>query len=98
MHVHGTQMNQQAAVNAVEAAQRVAAKREAEGVRKELVESASELAAESELSEAYVVTLRRDSRRQSKRRNQQNQQQAQQDQQQEQSDAEESDQHISGWA
>lgn len=42
MHVHGTQMNPYAALDALRSAQKTAAKRQAELVRKELLESASE--------------------------------------------------------
>ena|ERR1700722_3054832 len=99
MHVHGVQMNPYSALNAVQSAQKAAAAREAEMVRKGLLESASELAGECELSEAYTVKLRKDSRRQPKQRNRQNQdnQQAQQEQQ-EQTDSEETNSRISGWA
>lgn len=93
MHVHGSQMNPYTALNAVQSAQKAAAAREAEIVRKDLLESASELAGDCELSEAYVVRLRKDSRRQSKQQNQQNQQN-----QQEQPGSEEADSHISDWA
>ena len=96
MHVHGVQMNPYSALNAVQSAQKAAAAREAEMVRKNLWESASELAGEPELSEADTVKLRKDSRRQSKQRNQQNQENQQE--QQEQTDSEETNSHISGWA
>jgi hypothetical protein len=99
MHVHGIQLNPYMALNAVQSAQKAAAAREAEMVRKSLLESASELAGEAEFSEAYVVKLRKDSRRQSKQRNRQNQQDQQvQRKQQEQADSEETARHISGWA
>ena len=99
MHVHGVQMNPYSALNAVQSAQKAAAAREAEIVRKNLGESALELAGEPELSEAYTVKLRKDSRKQSKQRNQQNQEnQRTQQEQQEQTDSEEPNSHISGWA
>jgi len=99
MHVHRGQMNSYTPLNQVQSAQKAAAAREAEIVRKNLLESASELAADAELSEAYVVKLRKDSRRQSKQRSQQNQQNQQnQQQEQEQPDSDEAGSHLSGWA
>ena len=51
MHVHATQPNPYAQLDALRSAQKTAAKREAESVRKELLESASELNADfSDLS------------------------------------------------
>jgi hypothetical protein len=72
MHVHATQVNPYAALDALRSAQKAESRREAELVRKELLDSASELAGEPELSDACVVKLeaRQGSQRQSRRRNQ----------------------------
>jgi hypothetical protein len=98
MHVHGVQTNPYAALDALRSAQKTAARREAELVRKELLESASELAGESELSDACVVRLeaRQESRRQSRRRNQQKEHS--QPRQEEPADSDVDDNHLSDWA
>ncbi len=56
MHVHPNQVNPNAQLDAMYAAQKAAAKREAERTRKKLFEFASELAAEMD-EEACVVQL-----------------------------------------
>jgi hypothetical protein len=56
MRVHQNQVNPNAQLDAMYAAQRAAAKREAERTRKKLVDSASELAGEAD-TEACVVKL-----------------------------------------
>jgi hypothetical protein len=107
MHVHGTQMNPYAALDALRSAQRAEAKREAELVRKELMESASELAGKSDLSDACMIKVadreeedrkeaRQESQRQPRRQNQQKEQNRQN--QEEPTDSEEDDQHHSDWA
>jgi hypothetical protein len=113
MHVHGTQINPYPALDALRSAQRAEARREAELVRKGLTEAASELAGESDLSDACVVQLEdreegQEPHHQQKRRDQQKEQnrpkseQPQKDSQQEQResplDAEEGDSHLSDWA
>ena len=97
MHVHSTQVNPYAALDALRSAQRANAKREAEMVRKELMESASELAGESDISDACIVKLekRGESEKRPKRRNQKEQNRAEQ---QEPNDSEEVDHHVSDWA
>lgn len=93
MHIHASQISPYAALDALRLAQRNAAKQEAERVRTELLESASELAGED-----CVVRLeaRSDSQKQPKRRNQRNGQNSQKER--EQPDAEEPESHISDWA
>jgi hypothetical protein len=98
MHLHGIQTNPYAALDALRSAQKTAARREADLVRKELLESASELAGESELSDACVVRLeaRQESRKQPRRRNQQKEQS--QPKREEPADATADDNHLSDWA
>jgi hypothetical protein len=105
MHIHATQPNPYAALDALRSAQKTAAKREAELVRKELMESASEIAGEAELSDTCVLQVdsRQDSQRKSKRRNQQNRRNSEQDPEQQiletnQDDSEEVESHLSDWA
>jgi hypothetical protein len=97
MHIHGPQMNPYAALDALRSAQKTAARREAELVRKELLESASELAGESDLSDACVIKIeaRRGSQRQPRRRNQQKEQGRSKE---EKSGSEGEEQHLSDWA
>jgi hypothetical protein len=57
MHVHTNQINPNAQLDALYAAGRTAAQREAASIRKKLSESASELAGEAESGEACVVRL-----------------------------------------
>jgi uncharacterized LabA/DUF88 family protein len=68
MRIHQNQVNPNAQLDAMHAAQKAAAKREAEKTRKKLFESASEVAADGD-SEAFVVQLeeRQDSDSPSKR-------------------------------
>jgi hypothetical protein len=98
MHLHGIQTNPYAALDALRATQKTAARREAELVRKELLESASALAGESELSDAYVVQIeaRRESQRQQRRRNRKKEQS--QPRPEEAADSDADDNHLSDWA
>jgi hypothetical protein len=97
MHAHSIQPNPYATIDALRSAQRTAAKREAESVRQELMESASELAGDSEVSDAYVARLegQTDERRSPKRRNQKEQSRQKQ---QDSADLEEPGRHLSDWA
>jgi hypothetical protein len=72
MHVHANQVNPNAPADALYAAERAAAKRAAEGTRKKLLESASELAGEAESEEGCVVKLgaREEAEEQAKPQNQ----------------------------
>lgn len=69
MHVHASQPNPYAQVDALRSAQRAAAKCEAAQVHKELIESASELVGESDFSDLAVAQAddRQESRRPPKR-------------------------------
>jgi hypothetical protein len=103
MHIHGPQMNPYATLDALRSAQKTAARREAELVRKELLESASEFAGESELSDACVIKIeeRRESQGQPRRRNQQKERTRPQQGDSTGSEGEGSeagDRHISDWA
>jgi hypothetical protein len=98
VHVHATQPNPYAALDSLRSAQKTAARREAELVRKELVESASELAGEPDLIDACVleVEARKESQRQPRRRNQQKDRNG--TKQEEPADGEEGGNHLSDWA
>lgn len=104
MHIHATQPNPYAALDALRSAQKTAALREAEMVRKELMESASELAGEANIDDSCVIQVesRQESQRQSKRRNRQNQQKSEQSAEHSaennQNNPEEAENHLSDWA
>jgi hypothetical protein len=98
MHIHATQVNPYAAADALRSAQRAEAKRAAEQVRQDLMESASELAGESDLSDACVVKLegREESQPRQKRRSRQNQPNPPKDEPA--AEGEEDTAHLSDWA
>jgi hypothetical protein len=102
MHIHATQPNPYAALDALRSAQKTEANREAERVRKRLMESASELEGESELSDACVVQVasKQESQGQSKRRGQRHDKNNDQKQPSPEDpvDPEEDDSHLSDWA
>jgi hypothetical protein len=108
MHIHATQPNPYAALDALRSAQKTAAQREAEMVRKELMESASELAGEAEDSCVIHVESRQESQRRSKRRNKKNQRNSEQQNSERHADkqgseqnndnSEEAESHLSDWA
>jgi hypothetical protein len=108
MHVHSTQPNPYAALDALRSAQKTAAKREAEMVRKELMESASEIAGDAEMAEmedtcVLQVDSRRQSQQQSKRRNRQGQRNSQPNtepavSETDQPNSEPGEDHLSDWA
>jgi len=79
MHIHANQINPNAQLDALYAAEKAAAQREAARTRKKLLEFASVLA--GELGEPCVVRLgaREESQEQRKRGNQQNQIEKKQD-------------------
>jgi hypothetical protein len=58
MHVHSNPINPNTQLDALYAAEKAAAKRAAESIRKKLLEFASELAGESDSEEGCVVRLR----------------------------------------
>jgi len=66
MHVHASQPNPYAQLDALRSAQRVAVRQEAERIRKELVESAAELVWESDFSDLAIA--REEDRQESRRR------------------------------
>jgi hypothetical protein len=57
MHVHASPINPNAQLDALYAAERAAAKREAERTRKKLLEFASELSGDADSAEGCVVEL-----------------------------------------
>lgn len=97
MHVHPTLPNPYAQLDALRSAQRAAARREAARVRKELIESASELAADSDFSDLSVTQVeeREESRKQfgGNRRNVR-----QSALEQAPADSEDAGMHVSDWA
>lgn len=100
MHIHATQANAYAQLDALRSAQRAAARREAARVRKELLESASELAGESDSSDLIVMPTeeRRDSQRRSKPQNEKNGRIRQKPAESSPTDSEDPASHISDWA
>jgi hypothetical protein len=100
MHVHATQPNPYAQLDALRSAQQAAARREAARVRKELLESASELVAESDFSDLSVTPAeeRQESQRQSKRGSKRNAHVRQNPMGEETTDSEDTGSHVSDWA
>jgi len=102
MHVRPNQLNPNAQLDAIYAAERAAAKRAAEGTRKKLFESASAVAGDADSEEDCVVRLgsREESREHAKEQNQRDSQRNRDSRkkQKAQTDAEESDGSISDWA
>lgn len=100
MHVHASQPNPYAQVDALRSAQRAAAKREAAQVRKELIDSASELVGESDLSDLAVAQPddRQESQRHPNRRNERNAQVQPNAMGEETTDPQSAGAHVSDWA
>jgi hypothetical protein len=100
MHVHASQPNPYTQLDALRSAQRAAAKREAEEVRKELIESASELAGESDFSDLSIVDVmeRNESERHAKRGSKRNRLVRQDPTSEERQTPEDTGAHISDWA
>jgi hypothetical protein len=100
MHLHSIQPNPYAQLDALRSAQRAAARREAAQVRKELVESASELEADSDFSDLAVMQAEdeKQSQRQPKRGSKRNTQDRQDESRPEPKDSENSGARISDWA
>jgi hypothetical protein len=94
MHAHSIQPNPYAAIDALRSAQKTAARREAAIVRKELEESASELAGDSEIGDACVLSIgeHKQSRKPPNRRNQNGPSRGQQETS---TNTEETDPHLS---
>ena len=100
MHARSIQPNPYAQLDAIHSAQRAAAKREAARVRKELLESASELAADSDFSDLAIMQAgeEKEFRRHPKPRSPQNARVGQNASGQESTDSEGAGTHISDWA
>jgi hypothetical protein len=98
MHVHPNQLNPNAQLDAIYAAERAAAKRAAEGTRRKLMESASAVAGAADSEEDCVVRLgsREGSGEPAQQQDQRNQDGRKK--QKQQSDAAETDGSISDWA
>jgi hypothetical protein len=95
MRVHANQINPNAQLNALYDLQRVAAKRETDRVRKKLLNSASEIGAESD---SYVAKLGAHEESQEQPDPQDQQAQGGGSGKEGQTSAEEADDSISGWA
>ena len=95
MHIHLTQINANAQLDALYAADKAAAKREVERTRKKLLGFASELTGETDSGEDCIVQLgpREEGHKQ---QNQQNQ--ARHKKPKEQMDSEGTDNSVSDWA
>jgi hypothetical protein len=98
MRVHGPQLNPYAQIDALRSAQRAAAKREAEIVRKELLDYGSELVADSDFSDLSVTAERREPRKQPRQRKKQNPDDQQTRTSTEPAASEDAFNHISDWA
>jgi hypothetical protein len=98
MRVHANQVNPYAQQDALYAAQRAAAKREAAKTRRKLMESASAMAGESDSEETGVAKLqaRQESQEQTKRQNPQKQ--GSRKKLNEAAESGEADRSISEWA
>jgi hypothetical protein len=94
MHVHSNPINPNTQLDALNAAEKAAAKRAAESTRKKLLEFASELAGEADSEEGCVVKLgaREESEQHAEKQNQQD------GATKPKADAEEEDKSISDWA
>jgi hypothetical protein len=98
MHGHSNQINSSTQLDALYAAEKAAATRQAERTRKRLLESASKLAGESDSGDACVVKLgtHEESQEQAKQQNQQNQ--ASGENQKEPADSKSARSSVSAWA
>lgn len=94
MHIHPNQINANAQLDALYAADNAAAKREAESTRRKLMEFASEISGEAESGEDCIVQL--GAREESQK--QQRQYPARWKKQKEHVDSEDEDNSISDWA
>ncbi len=93
MHVHGNQINPNAQLDGMYAAQKAAAQKEAARTRKKLTEFASELAGEAELEGCVVRLGAEDESQEEKRQNPQGEQKKAKD-----GEIEDGDGVISDWA
>jgi hypothetical protein len=94
MHIHPNQINANAQLDSLYAADKAAAKREAENTRRKLMEFASEIAGEAESGEDCIVQLgaHEEGQKQQKRRP------ASRKKQKEPGNSEDEDNSISDWA
>ena len=98
MHVHPSQINPNAQLDALYAAEKAAAKREAARTRKKLSESASKLLGELDSGEACVVRLGADEESQEQRKREDQQRQGKRTEKAERGDAGHADISVSDWA
>jgi hypothetical protein len=98
VHIRPSQLNPNIQLDAMYAAEKAAAKREAERTRKKLMESASKLAGESESGEASIVEIgaREESREESSR--QERQDTADSQKPKDEADSQDAERYLSDWA
>jgi hypothetical protein len=98
MHIRPSQINPNIQLDAMYAAEKAAAKQEAERTRKKLMEFASKLAGESESGEASIVEIgaREESREESRQREQQNMVDPQKPK--DETDPQDAERYLSDWA
>lgn len=98
MHIRPSQLNPNIQMDAMYAAEKEAAKQEAERTRKKLMEVASKLASDSESGEASIVEIgaREESRDQSSQQEQQNTADPQKPK--DEADSHDAKRYLSDWA
>lgn len=98
MHIRPSQVNPNVQLDAMYAAEKAAAKREAERTRKKLMEFASKLAGESESGEASIVEIeaREESREESSQQERQDTVDAQKPKHE--TDSHDAERSLSDWA
>ena len=98
MHIRPSQVNPNIQLDAMYAAEKVAAKQEAERTRKKLMEVASKLAGQSESGEALIVEIgaREESREESSQQEQQEMVDAQKPK--DETDSHDAERSLSDWA
>ena len=98
MHIRPSQVNPNIQLDAMYAAEKAAAKREAERTRKKLMEFASKLAGDSEASEASIVEIgaREESHEESRQREQQERVDPQKPK--DETDSHDAERYLSDWA
>lgn len=98
MHVHANPINPNTQVDALNAAEKAAAKRAAESTRKKLLEFASELGGEADFQEACVVKLGAGGEAEEQDRQEQNPRDQSSKKPKQPEDTENADGSISDWA
>jgi hypothetical protein len=98
VHIRPSQVNPNIQLDAMYAAEKAAAKREAEHTRKKLMQFASKLAGESESGEASIVEIgaREESREESRQREQQDATDPQKPKAE--TDSQDAERYLSDWA